>query len=441
MREFRDEVRSKRDAALAAGETREAEDWAAVLAGHEAEMGQAGVGLEARRRVRSTRRRQEAPALPKRAMRPTTVGRAFTTPDGRILRPSMFITLTLPSYGRVHGGLPVNPETYDYVGAARDSLHFGKLIDRFVQNLRRAAGWNVQYFAVVEPQRRLAPHLHMAIRGTLPRADLRQVIAATYHQVWWPAVNEVRYEGDHLPKWEDGVGYVDRETGEILPTWEEALDTLETDRNAEPRHVMAFGAQADIRGVVAGSRDADLSIKYLAKYLTKSLGEAVAEVAEAADDGARDSARRVHVRRLVEALRWEPCSARCSNWLRFGIQPENAKREMEPGRCPKAAHRAERLGYGGRRVLVSRQWSGKTLGGYQQARRAWVVEALGLEEADADRFVWQKLSATDAQLAPLPERLMRLVADRMAGRARLAASMVAEQGPPGDGGSGVGGAL
>ena len=32
---------------------------------------------------------------------PPTIGRTFTAPDGKVWRPSMFITLTLPSYGRV----------------------------------------------------------------------------------------------------------------------------------------------------------------------------------------------------------------------------------------------------------------------------------------------------------------------------------------------------
>ena len=44
----------------------------------------------------------------------------------------------------------------------------------------------MQYFAAVEPQRRLAPHVHIAIRGTIARSELRRVLAATYHQVWWP---------------------------------------------------------------------------------------------------------------------------------------------------------------------------------------------------------------------------------------------------------------
>src|SRR5690606_18127554 len=122
-----------------------------------------------------------------------TVGRAFTDPDiGRVFRPSLFVTLTCDSYGRVRSdGTPVDPASYDYRRAARDALHFSKLVDRFVQNLRRVAGFEVQYFATVEPQRRLAPHLHMAIRGTIPRAELRQIAAATYHQVWWPPTDRV----------------------------------------------------------------------------------------------------------------------------------------------------------------------------------------------------------------------------------------------------------
>ena len=137
--------------------------------------------------MRSTRRRQDAPELPRLPMEDRTIGRVFTAPDGKTYRPSMFLTLTLPSYGRVNAeGVPVDPEHYDYRRAALDALHFPKLVDRFWQNLRRCAGYEVQYFATVEAQRRLAPHLHAAIRGTIPRTIVRQVRAATYHQLWWP---------------------------------------------------------------------------------------------------------------------------------------------------------------------------------------------------------------------------------------------------------------
>jgi hypothetical protein len=96
-----------------------------------------GTGSKARaRRVRSTRRRQDAPDLPKRKLAPYTVGKLFTAPGGKSYRPSMFLTLTCDSYGKVKDdGTPVDPATYDYRRAARDALHFPALVDRFIQNL------------------------------------------------------------------------------------------------------------------------------------------------------------------------------------------------------------------------------------------------------------------------------------------------------------------
>ena len=123
----------------------------------------------------------------------------------------MFVTLTCPSYGRVdEDGAPADPAAYDYDRAARDALTFAALFDRFIQNLRRYLGYDVQYFAAVEPQRRLAPHVHIAMRGTVSRAELRRVLAATYHQVWWPSTTTVKYDGDELPVWDEATGELPR---------------------------------------------------------------------------------------------------------------------------------------------------------------------------------------------------------------------------------------
>lgn len=42
----------------------------------------------------------------------------------------------------------------------------------------------MHYFVSVELHRRLAPDVHIAIRGAVSRAELREVLAATYDQVW-----------------------------------------------------------------------------------------------------------------------------------------------------------------------------------------------------------------------------------------------------------------
>ncbi|MDA2809055.1 replication initiation protein [Nocardiopsis sp. RSe5-2] len=381
------------------------------------------------RRSRSTRRRQDAPDLPKRQMKRSTLGRAFTDPaSGKVFRPSMFLTLTLDSYGRVKSdGTPVDPATYDYRRAARDALHFSKLVDRFVQNLRRVAGFDVQYFASVEPQRRLAPHVHMAVRGTLPRSEVRQVAAATYHQVWWPPADEAVYEGPGVPVWDEATGnYCDPATGEVLPTWDEALDALDEDPGAEPHHVVRSGSQVDAKGVVAGSEDADRCVRYLAKYLTKDIAEC-----HTVDTPAQE----VHVDRLVEALRYEPCSPRCANWLRYGVQPEGAKAGMVPGFCRSKAHRREHLGYAGRRVLVSRKWSNKTLADHKADRLAWVLEQLGVAPDAPDSetaggalpvvngsFAWELARPTDPDVPPREHRLLRAVGETLKRRARLDAA-------------------
>jgi hypothetical protein len=323
------------------------------------------------RRVRSTRRRQDVPDLPRVAAEARTVGRVFTAPDGKTYRPSMFVTLTLGSYGRVTTeGVPVDPDRYDYRHAALDALHFPKLVDRFWQNLRRCAGYQVQYFSAIEAQRRLAPHLHAAIRGAIPRQVLRQTRAATYHQVWWPAHDTPIYEGRRLPQW-TSAGYADPDTGELLPTWHQALDQLAD----KPAHVVRFGEQDDIQGLLAGTPGADRAIGYLCKYLPK-------DIANTHDDAEASPARVAHIDRLAEEVRWLPCAPICANWLRFGIQPAEAGPGMVPGFCPHKAHDRANLGLGGRRVLVSRKWTGKTLA-LHRADRAAVVRA-ALEEAGID---------------------------------------------------------
>jgi hypothetical protein len=131
--------------------------------------GNSDPGASGTRRHRSTRRRQDAPDLPRRPVAARTTGKVYTAPDGKTYRPSMFLTLTLDSYGKVlDDGTPADPANYDYQRAVRDALHFAALFDRFIQNLRRYLGYDVQYFAAIEPQRRLAPHAHIALRAPSP---------------------------------------------------------------------------------------------------------------------------------------------------------------------------------------------------------------------------------------------------------------------------------
>ncbi|MGJ7442230.1 replication initiator [Aquipuribacter sp. MA13-6] len=428
-------------------------------------------------RVRSTRRRDDAVALPHVPQEDRTVGRTWTGNDGTVYRPSMFVTLTLPSYGRISPGTgtPVDPDRYDYRRAAMDAVLLPKLFSRWVENLRRSAGYTVQYFAVVEPQRRLAPHMHLALRGAIPRKLLQQVTKATYLQTWWPAFDRVVYSDDPtemaggaggvgVPCWADGA-YRDPHTGMALPTWQEALDDIDAQHQAgatpTPAHVARFGTQVDIKGITAPSKDADRAIRYLTKYLTKSIADTYTPGTTSPDadadfdfdagdprdhhghsgyeHGADDDDPRgfgsgparwdaasvratairaryeAHIDRLHQEVRWLPCSPECANWLRYGVQPKDPCAGLVPGRCPKRAHDRENLGYSGRRVQVSRKWSGKTLAEHKADRATVIRETLaaaGMSAPEVDRlavdqvlddglprFVWEDVPTTQDDYA------------------------------------------
>jgi Replication initiator protein, pSAM2 len=362
---------------------------------------------------RSTKRRQDAPDLPRRKVANTTVGREYA---GKF-RPSMFVTLTLDSYGRVReDGTPVDPTNYDYRRAARDAVHFSSLVDRWWQNLRRVVGWDVQYFATVEPQKRAAPHLHAALRGSIPHEVLRMVTAATYHQVWWPNHDEMVYGGDRLPVWDNKKKvFVDPDTNQPLTEWADAVEQVD-----EPVHVVTFGRQVHSKGILGGTDEAGRHIGYLTKYLTKATGEVI----EAAT-----ARQQQHHERLHEELTVTPCSPRCPVWLLYGIQPLGVTSRTVPGHCKGRAHRRTTLALPGRRVLVSRKWSGKTLADHKADRKAFVTQALaavGIEKpvTDTSRLVWRKVEPGDRNAPPRAHLLMHAIAERIRWRAEYDSALL-----------------
>ncbi|MDQ3905118.1 MAG: replication initiator protein [Actinomycetota bacterium] len=374
---------------------------------------------------RSTRRRQDSPNLPRRPIERRTVGRVFA---GRY-RPSTFLTLTLDSYGGVDSdGAAADPERYDYRRAARDVIHFPALIDRFWQNTRRCVGWDVQYFGTVEPQKRGAPHFHAAVRGTIPRAELRAITAATYHQVWWPAHDQLVYDGERLPTWDPRAkAFTDPDTKTPLPTWEQACEKL-----TEPTHVVRFGTQIHVKGILGGTEEAGRHIGYLTKYLSKSIGQA-AGLNEHATDAQRDHAHRLHAE-----LQITPCSPRCPVWLWYGIQPKGARHSMTPGRCKSKAHQLQHLGVAGRRVLVSRKWSNKTLDDHRAERGEFVRQLLqqaGIQPVHAMQegpYRWERPAPNDPDIPPRPVLLLRAVAERQRWKAEYTAAQLAISGSPPD---------
>jgi hypothetical protein len=117
--------------------------------------------------------------------------------------------------------------------------------------------------------------------------------------------DQIKHDDAYLPVWHEPSGrYLDPATGELLPAWDQALDAIGD--NDQPLHVARFGARFDAQGVLAGSRDAGRCIGYLTKYLTKHIADC---------HQAQTDAHHAHADRLVDALRYEPCSPTCASQL------------------------------------------------------------------------------------------------------------------------------
>jgi hypothetical protein len=125
-----------------------------------------------------------------------------------------------------------------------------------------------------------------------------------------------------------------------------------------------------------------------------------------------------------------------------------------PGCCRVKAHEPTHLGYGGRRVLVSRKWTGKDLADHRYDRRAHVLAVLGRDvdgnllgssatdaapKTDPSHIVWEKAKNSDDDVDPLPRRLLRSIAHATRRRAeyRTACDGLGPPGPPVDGGTSV----
>ncbi|MGO1057482.1 replication initiator, partial [Crossiella sp. CA198] len=103
------------------------------------------------------------------------------------------------------------------------------------------------------------------------------------------------------------------------------------------------------------------------------------------------------------------------------------------------AHRRSTLGLPGRRVLVSRKWSGKSLADHRHDRTQFVRQLLvdvGITP-DTDRdntasVVWQKVAPGDPDVPPRAHLLMHAVAERLRWKAQYKTALLAASGgdPP-----------
>ncbi|NMI00853.1 replication initiator [Pseudonocardia acidicola] len=246
-------------------------------------------------------------------------------PEAVTGKPRLFLTLTAPSFGPVHSrrlsargrvipcrcgahhrehdpalGTPVDPDTYDYVGAVLWQAHAGALWARFAIALRRALAAilgvrarqfrdvaRLSYAKVAEYQRRGLVHFHAALRVDGP-------------------------DGPHDPA---PPGLTCDALRDAVLTAARAV-CLEVTRPDDTPLVLGWGTQIDVRQITPARAatvedqngeitDASLA-GYIAKYATKGTGKT---------DGHPDRPIRAiehvayldvsdHHRRLIETV-WE----------------------------------------------------------------------------------------------------------------------------------------
>jgi hypothetical protein len=157
-----------------------------------------------------------------------------------------------------------------------------------------------------------------------------------------------------------------------------------------------------------------------------------AGLSEHATDAQRDHAQRLHAE-----LQITPCSPRCAVWLLYGIQPKGARYSMIPGRCKGKAHQLEHLGIAGRRVLVSRKWSNKSLDDHRADRAEFVrqlLDAAGIQPNHGVQdgpYRWERTAPADPDVPPRPVLLLHAVAERQRWKAEYTAAQLAIGEPPG----------
>ena len=166
--------------------------------------------------------------------------------------------------------------------------------------------------------------------------------------------------------------YLDPETGEVLPTWDQALDAI-TDTSTS-RCTSQGRRGFDAQGVLAGSKDA----QPVHRLPDQVPDQAPRPTATSSAPMRRPRTPPGSPRRCAGNPARRPARTGCAT----GSSPRMPGRGLRPGACKGKAHRREYLGYAGRRVLTSRKWSGKTLADHRADRKNWLTDTLGLRATD-----------------------------------------------------------
>lgn len=294
-----------------------------------------------------------------------------TVPEQVADNPLLFVTLTAPSFGRVHRenttarmcprhgpaaetapGSPTCPACYDYTTHVIWQWWAPELWRRFTIRITRLLAAHlgvapsalgkrasIQFAKVAEYQTRGAIHFHALIRLDGPRTSTGFEPAPV-------AING-----------EDFAALVARAVPQVEYTAPPAFE-------GDPGRLLRFGAQHDVRLVRAGRRSDDPDAPllpeqvagYVAKYVTKSL----------ADDDHTNGPRRHYGRLRAEAEHLADLARQRATTLRRELPQLDPADEADP--YERLVKWVNALGFRGHIATKSRRYS-ITLGALRRARR------------------------------------------------------------------------
>ena len=256
------------------------------------------------RRHRSTKRRQDAPDLPRRKVTSRTVGKTYTAPDGKTFRPSMFLTLTCPSPtgGSATTAPPPTPAPTTTPGRRGTRCTSRRCS---TGSSRTCAGSSAMTCSTSPPSNH---------NGGSPRTSTSRCAAPcpapSCAGCWPPPITRC---GGPTPPRSGSTGTSGRcgtsrrvrmsirTPGKSCPPG--TRPSTPSGTRTSRVHVARFGDRFDAQGVLSGSKDANRCIGYLTKYLTKQ----VADCHQAADRrrtrARRPAGRGAAVRAVLAAVR------------------------------------------------------------------------------------------------------------------------------------------
>ncbi len=289
------------------------------------------------------------------------MGRTYTAPDGTEHRPSMWLTLTLDSYGPVHAvrtskngkAMPCLCRRIPHRRrpAARHPGRPGRLRlppRRVGRRALRPAARPV--LAEPAPRRRLERPVRRLRRAAAPPGAARALRDPGHHPAGDAANGSrppptTRCGGrrptrrsttpDRPPVWDDEDGRLGRpgHRASRCPPGPTRSTPSTTTRTPNPRTWCGSGRRSRPRASTPARSDVDRTIGYITKYVTKD----AADCHQVTTDP-----QRAHLDRLWHELRVTPCSDRCANWLLYGIAPEEGARQAASRRLqgpgPPAGH-------------------------------------------------------------------------------------------------------